>query len=70
MRPVKSPAAVIGTIVIAVTTLAIVIMQKQFRAVKKLLSGLMKIEKAQLQILTKEAETDPTGPNPMLHVVK
>lgn len=62
-------AAVIGTIVLAATTV-IIIVEKRFRTVKELIGNLVKIERAQLKILADEAGPNPTGPNPVLHVVK
>ncbi len=69
MSPVKSTAAVVGTIAVASVTIAVLI-EKHFRAVKQLLGNLMKIERAQLQILTEENGPDTTGPNPVLRAVK
>jgi hypothetical protein len=69
LSPVKSTATVVGAIAIASATIAILI-EKHFRAVKQLLSHLMKIERAQLQILTEEKGPDTTGPHPVLRVVK
>ncbi len=70
MRPVKPTVTVVGTLAVAATTVIVVVMQRQFQAVKKLLRSIMKIERAQLQILADEAGPDPTGPNPILQVVK
>jgi hypothetical protein len=69
LSPVKSTAAVVGAIAIASATIAVLI-ERHFRAVKKLLGNLMKIERAQLQILTEEKGPDTTGPQPVLRVVK
>jgi hypothetical protein len=69
LSPAKPTAVVVGAIAIASATIAILI-EKQGRAVKQLLSHLMKIERAQLQILTEEKGPDSTGPNPVLRVVK
>jgi hypothetical protein len=59
----------IGATAIAATTVAILI-ENRFRAMKQLLGSILKIERAQLEILTEEAGPDPTGPNPVLRVVK
>lgn len=60
---------VVGTIALAVTA-AIVLMQRQFSAMRQLVREVLKIERAQLKYLADEQGPDPTGPQPIMRIVK
>ncbi len=70
MRPVTPTTTIVGTLTVAATTLIVVVMQRQFRAIKRLFCEVLKIERAQLKILAEDVGPDTTGPNPILRAVK
>lgn len=69
MRSVKPTLTVVGTTAVAVTTV-VVLMQRQFRSMRRLFREVLKIERAQLEYLADEGGPDNTGPRPILRIVK